>query len=291
MRLMTLPQVEFNLDRTLHSGQVFHWEKYGPGYLGAIGNTPVYVEERKGRVVVESKNRKLATDYFALDHELPLIYESFPKDAAMSKALEACRGLRIIRQPEWECLATFITSAMKQVAHIRQISLTLRKRFGRRLEYSEAEVYSYPSPEKIASLNEAELRKCALGYRAGHLLKTARAIAEGKIDLKKLRKLETIELRKKLCEFAGVGEKIANCVLLFGYERLGAVPIDVWIAQVLRVLYFEGKESIRLPELAEFSERYFGPYSGYAQQYLFHHARVTFKRSRTLASAADWAKL
>ena len=287
MRLTRLPEAEFDLDLTLNCGQVFHWEKSGSGYLAAVGEHPLYVEQRSRGVFVNAGAGKIAARYFGLDHPLADIYATFPEDAAMTKALEVCRGMRIIRQPLWECLATFITSAMKQVAHIRQISHTLRRRFGERLDWP-VELYSYPAAERIALLAEKDLRDCALGFRAGNLLKTARMVAEGEADLEAWRKLETTELRKKLCGLPGVGEKIANCVLLFGYERLEAVPIDVWIAQVLRVLYFKGEETVRLPELAAFSGEYFGRYSGYAQQYLFHHARVTFRQSKKLMTLEDW---
>lgn len=289
MRLTRLPDVEFNVDLTLNCGQVFHWDRAGKGYLGAVGRQPVYVEQRGRRAYVNAEAAKPAKSYFGLDHSLEEIYLSFPRDRAMIKALEACRGMRIIRQPIWECLATFITSAMKQVAHIRQISHTLRRRYGERLEW-EYEIFSYPDPHRLARLKEEDLRECALGFRAGNLLKTARMIAEGKADLESWRNLETPALREKLCEFPGVGEKIANCVLLFAYERLEAVPIDVWIAQVLRVLYFKGDETVRLSDLTAFSAKYFGEYSGYAQQYLFHHARVTFRRSKKLVTLADWTE-
>lgn len=287
MRLTRLPEVEFDADLTLNCGQVFHWDKVENGYAGAVGKRAVYLELSGKQPRVNADAAKLAKAYFGLDHPLEEIYRSFPTDPAMSKALAACRGMRIIRQPIWECLATFITSAMKQVAHIRQISQTLRRRYGERLE-SEHEIFSYPEPERLARLKEEELRECALGFRAASLLKTARAVAEGKAEIETWRKMETLELRRKLCELPGVGEKIANCVLLFAYERLDAVPIDVWIAQVLRVLYFNGSESVRLPELAAFSAQYFGKYSGYAQQYLFHYGRVTFRRSKSLMTPADW---
>ena len=103
-------------------------------------------------------------------------------------------------------------------------------------------------------------------------------IADGKMDLENLRHLPTAELRKELCRLPGVGEKVANCVLLFAYERLESFPIDVWIERVLRELYFAKKRKVTLQRLRDFSATYFGPYAGYAQQYLFHHARLTMKK-------------
>jgi N-glycosylase/DNA lyase len=116
------------------------------------------------------------------------------------------------------------------------------------------------------------LRECALGYRAKNLFATARLVSSGECDLESWSALSDLDLREKLCSLPGVGAKIANCVMLFAYERLRAFPIDVWIERVLKQQYFPLKK-ITAPRLREFSEIYFGEHGGYAQQYLFHHAR------------------
>ncbi len=261
---------DFNLAVTLASGQVFHWLPRGPGYAGVIGQTPLYVEQQGSRLLTTGQP-ELVAHYFALDHPLAEIYRTFPADPVMAAALEFCRGMRIIRQPAWECLATFITSSMKQVAHISQISHTLRQRYGRAL--ARGGPFAYPEAARLAVLREEDLRACALGYRARNLLKTARMIAAGEVDLDSLRSLPDERARVELCRLAGVGEKVANCVLLFAYERVRAFPIDVWIERVLRENYFQGKRKITPRRLREFSRKYFGEFGGYAQQYLFHHAR------------------
>ncbi len=223
---------------------------------------------------------KLVSRYFALDHPLAEIHASFPNDPAMNEALANCRGLRVIRQPLWECLATFITSSLKQVAHIAQISHRLRGRFGERVgEVGEIEFHAYPTVERMAALDELTLRSCGLGFRAKSLLATARLLAEGKRDLESIRALGDAEALAELCRFPGVGAKVANCVLLFGYERLRAFPIDVWIERVLREMYFQRKRKVTAARLRQFSETYFGNYGGYAQQYLFHFARKGRKPS------------
>jgi N-glycosylase/DNA lyase len=113
-----------------------------------------------------------------------------------------------------------------------------------------------------------------LGYRAKNLLRAARQVAEGAIDLAAIAELPDRGAHVALCELGGVGPKVANCVLLFAYERLGAFPIDVWIERVLRLLYFAGKRRVTTERLRTFAGKYFGAYGGYAQQYLFHHART-----------------
>lgn len=282
--LVRVPAPEFDLDATLGCGQVFHWRRVGAGYAGVIGETPVYVEHRGAEFLVTAGCEGLASRYFALDHLLTDIYASFPDDPAMRAALDACRGLRIIRQPLWECLASFITSALKQVSHIAQISHALRKRFGRRVGLVRGvELFTYPDAGRIAALQESDLRASGLGFRARGLLETARAVAGSSGDeelnrLEILRGLSRTDALAALCKFRGVGTKVANCVLLFGYGHLDAFPIDVWIERVLRESYFAGQPDAPVGRLQEFADKYFGRYSGYAQQYFFHLARMNGRR-------------
>jgi len=222
---------------------------------------------------------QLVTDYFALDHPLAEICASFPDDPVMNAARDFCRGLRIIRQPKWECLATFICSSMKQVAHIRQISAALRKRFGDPRKIDNHVIHTFPPAERIARASENELRECALGYRAKNLRATAQLVSSGECNLEGWSALPNGDLRKNLCELPGVGAKIANCVMLFAYERLRAFPIDVWMERVLKQQYFRRARKLSASRLREFSQTYFGDHGGYAQQYLFHHARATSRKS------------
>ena len=274
---MTLGRIaapEFDLEKTLNCGQVFHWEKGEDGFVGAIGDHAAYVEQRGSQLRFAGVTQETVAKYFSLDHPLARICRSFPDDPGMNAARDFCQGLRIIRQPRWECLATFICSSMKQVAHIRQISLTVRKRFGSQRAICGSHVHAFPSAARLAESSEAELRECALGYRAKNLLATARRVASGGADLEAWRKLADDELRARLCELPGVGVKVANCVMLFAYERLRAFPIDVWIERVLRQQYFPRRRKVTAQELRAFCDEHFGAHGGYAQQYLFHHART-----------------
>src|SRR6266516_6640672 len=241
MKLTEIPALDFDLAMTLDSGQVFHWEKIDNGFIGTIGDRGVYVEQRgdvlklcrKERILDGLKPSSFArsvANYFALDHPLAEICASFPRDATMDTARTFCRGLRIIRQPKWECLATFICSSMKQVAHIRRISQALRKRFGdarkidngaggnratwtgkpARVDGPGAElikqaVYTFPRARRLAQRSEKELRGCALGYRARNLLATARLVSSGAADLETWSSLSDADLRAKLCDLPGVG--------------------------------------------------------------------------------------
>jgi N-glycosylase/DNA lyase len=278
--MIEIPAPEFNLERTLHSGQVFHWLPHGEGFVGCIGDEPLCLQQRGQSIRTARRHAELAYRYLSLDHPIRKIVRSFPNDPTMRAALEFSRGTRIIRQPVWECLATFITSALKQVAHIRAISLAVRRSLGRRMEVDGEEVYSYPRPEVVAGASLDLLLSCKLGFRAKNLLYAAQMIAAGDPDLEELRDRSTDQIRTELCRLPGVGAKIANCVLLFAYERLEVVPVDVWIDRALREAYFSGRAKVSAAESERFIESYFGPFAGYAQQYLFNHWRLTYRKKR-----------
>jgi N-glycosylase/DNA lyase len=293
MKFTKIRAPDFDLEKTLNSGQVFHWQKVDDGFVGTIGDRALYLEQRSKFLKVRfggppKRTRepralpRIVERYFALDHPLAEICNSFPKDPVMNAARKFCQGLRIIRQQKWECLATFICSSMKQVAHIRQISLALRKRFGEQRRIGDHLVYTFASPLRLGQASEKELRDCKLGYRAKNLRATARLVHSGQADLEAWSALSDAELRKKLCALPGVGPKIANCVMLFAYERLRAFPIDVWIERVLRQHYFWRRRKISAQRLRQFSETYFGDHGGYAQQYLFHQARSGGRSDRAI---------
>ena len=155
MKFTKIRAPDFDLEKTLDSGQVFHWQKVGDGFVGAIGDCALFMSSNAANVLKvrfggtpkpargRERSPELVARYFALDHPLAEICDSFPKDPVMNAARDFCRGLRIIRQPKWECLATFICSSMKQVAHIRQISLALRKRFGEQRRIGDQLVYTF----------------------------------------------------------------------------------------------------------------------------------------------------
>src|SRR6266576_387654 len=224
MKLVKISAPAFDLAKTLDSGQVFHWEKIGHGFVGTISDLPIYVEQRGDVLKVRAGEGELdclkqsscggareegrmvgrtVAHYFALDHPLAEICAAFPNDRIMIAARNFCRGLRIIRQPKWECLATFICSAMKQVAHIRQISTALCERFGVARKIGDHVVYTFPSPARLARTSESELRACALGYRARNLLMTARQVASDVANLQSWNNLSDSDLRKRLCDLPG----------------------------------------------------------------------------------------
>jgi len=260
---------EFDLKLTLESGQTFHWTEKDGGYTGCIGTEGVFLRQENDLIHYQGTSEESLRHYFSLDHDLAAIRDSCSSHAVAHEAALACRGLRIMRQPHWECIATFILSPMKQVAHIRQMSLALREIYGTKLAHTT--VPSFPDPEVLASASESDLRKCGLGFRARSLHGTARMVTEGKFIPSDLVAMNTNEARNALCTLPGIGRKVANCILLFAYERLDAVPVDVWIARILSS--FRGRSS-KPEQLERYGEKLLGPYAGYIQQYLFHRARM-----------------
>ncbi len=273
---MVLNAGDFRLDHTLESGQVFHWQKLGDAaYAGMIGPWPVLVWQERRRLLAQSPApREQVRRYFALDHKPAEIHATLPDDEFLRPAIAFCGNLRILRQPHWECLAAFITSSMKQVAHISGINGALRRRYGQPREFAQRTFHTFPEPAVLAEAAEGDLREhCRLGWRAPTLKATAEVIARKKFRLASLRKKSYDDAHKALLKLPGVGPKVANCVLLFAYERLDAFPIDVWIERVLRETYFRDNPDASTAELRQFAHTYFGPNAGYAQQYLFHYWR------------------
>jgi N-glycosylase/DNA lyase len=273
------PVTDYDLDATLNSGQAFRWQKHCETWTGVIGHNWVRLRSEPGAIVAETSEGvsdwSWLVNYLQLNVDLPALLRTFPEDEPMRAAVNACRGLRLLRQDPWECLASFILSSTKQIVQIRQIIGMLCERFGEPLQANQPSpiVYSFPSPARLAQVTEAELRACKMGFRAPYLLAAAKAIDNGALELAGLHSLPVDAARIELTRLSGVGRKIADCVLLFGYGAQTAFPIDVWIAKALRELYFPRRKP-NLQRLQDFAATHFGPHSGYAQQYLFHYMRT-----------------
>jgi N-glycosylase/DNA lyase len=290
-----LPVRDYDLAATLDSGQVFRWQRENDSWIGIVGNNQVRLTQKPDGIFAEAatpmKDWDWLREFLQTEIELEKILKSFPDDEPMRRAIAACRGLRVLRQEPWECLASFICSSTKQIVQIKQIVSNLCERFGepivvgtprcgvrtsRRDVPTFSLTYTFPSAEKIASLTEPELRACKMGFRAPHLLAAARQIANGKLDLEKIRKMDYAAARNELMKLRGVGGKIADCVLLFAYGFDAAFPVDVWIERALRQLYFP-RRRVSEKKLLHFAATHFGPHAGYAQQYLFHFVRTKMK--------------
>ena len=279
-REIALPVLDYDLDATMTSGQVFGWEKAQNSWIGVINRTWVCLQPFSGGIRAVTATAQ--DDWTWLRHflqtevNLPELLATFPgDDPHLSAATASCHGLRLLRQSPWECLASFILSSTKQIVQIRQIVRTLSTRHGTPVTTppGHAPAFAFPTPVQLAKLSEKELLDCKMGFRAKYLLAAANRVATGDLELEKLRLLPLSTAREELIKLSGVGEKIADCVLLFAYGFPMAFPIDVWIARALSRFYFKGRRK-HPRQLREFAARHFGPNAGYAQQYLFHHIRT-----------------
>jgi len=275
----TFPLRDYDLAATLTCGQAFRWQWRDPVWVGVIGGRWVRLEAGAGRLRAETAEPVPDWDWLAhylqLATDLREVVRTFPDDEPMRAAVAACRGLRLLRQDPWECLASFILSSARQIVQIRQVVAVLCERYGRPLAVppGSAPAFAFPSPARLARATEAELRACGMGFRASYLLATARQVADGQFDLARLRGLPVESARLELMRLPGVGRKIADCVLLFAYGFQSAFPVDVWVMKALRQLYFP-RRRVGAVRLHRFTAEHFGPCAGYAQQYLFHYIRM-----------------
>jgi N-glycosylase/DNA lyase len=272
------PAHDYDLAATLTSGQAFRWQSYDGGWEGVIGARWVRLKQDAEGIWAETAVPVAGWDwlrhYLQADVDLPAVLRTFPDDEPMRASIEACRGLRLLRQDPWECLASFIISSTKQIVQIQQIIAALCCRFGTPLPVpaGHAPAFAFPTAGRVAAATEAELRACKMGFRAPNLLATARLVAGGQVRLD-LQARPMPEARVELMRLPGVGEKIANCVLLFAGGFQEAFPVDVWVMKALRQLYFP-RRRLTPKRLRQFIGTHFGPHAGYAQQYLFHYMRT-----------------
>ncbi len=269
----------YNLAETLASGQAFRWKQEGASWTGVVGHRWVRLTATAEGLTAEAVEPvgdwSWLKDYLQLEVDLSAILRTFPDDEPMRQAIRFSQGLRLLKQAPWECLASFILSSTKQIVQIQQIVTLLCERYGEPVPTPGEcpPAFSFPAPQRLVQVSERELRLCKMGFRAPYLLGTARLVASEQMNLESLRTTPVEKAREALLSLPGVGRKIADCVLLFAYGFHSAFPVDVWVMKGLTELYYPRRRPT-LKRLHEFSATHFGPYGGYAQQYLFHFMRT-----------------
>lgn len=269
----------YDLGATLDSGQAFRWKPRHTAWTGVIGHHWVRLTQMGDGILAEVSadpgDWRWLEEYLQSDLDLEAVLNQLPGDPPLREAVRHHHGLRLLRQDPWECLASFILSSTKQIRHIKQIVETLCNRHGAPVATPPgiSTAYAFPAAARIASLNEPELRSLGMGFRAPYLLEVARRVSSGHLNLAQLKRRPLPEARAALMNLPGVGRKIADCVLLFALGFDEAFPVDVWVMRTLQSAWFPHRKML-LRELVSFSEQHFGRYGGYAQQYLFHHART-----------------
>ena len=278
--LARFPVRDYDLAATLGCGQAFRWDVRAGTWRAVIQGRWVELHQTDGfifaRTALPETDWRWLENYLQLNVDFTAVVRSFPDDVPMRNAVAACRGLRLLRQEPWECLASFILSSTKQIVQIRQIIAALCARHGEPVAVppGEIEAFAFPTPAQIAARTEAELRDCKMGFRAKYLLQSARVVAGGGLDFATIGLLPLDRARELLLKLPGVGPKIADCVLLFACGFPTAFPVDVWVMKSLRRFYFRNRR-VHLARLRDFAAAHFGPNAGYAQQYLFHNLRLS----------------
>ncbi len=261
--MIELVNEDLDIAKIAASGQCFRidraedglWEVTARGRLLRVEDRPDGALLHCGRGEYEDVWR----DYFDMDTDYGAMRESVdPEDSYLSAAAESGRGIRILRQEHFEALISFIISQRKNIPAIKCAIEAVSRSFGERIDGTH---WAFPSPEALAAASFDGLRACSLGYRVPYVKKAAEAVASGELDLDALEALDDEALLKALMCVYGVGVKVANCTMLFGYHRIGAFPVDVWISRVLEREYPDGFPF----------ERYSG-YAGVMQQYMFFGA-------------------
>jgi N-glycosylase/DNA lyase len=264
-----IPALDFSLSESLECGQTFRWRRLPTeGYYGWIEGSTVNIHQEGFTLTVQSLDPTLTPEpvsrYFALDLDLASILSSIDVDAQLHDAITRHRGLRVLRQDPWECLASFICSSYNNITRIQGMIERLCRAYGTSVGFNGFSGYTFPLPEAIAAASERELRALGLGFRAGYLQATARMIAEGKLALDALRDVTYAAAKTALRHCPGVGDKVADCVALFGLEQYEAFPIDLWIERAMR--YYFRRQKMTPKRIHEFARRHFGVHAGYAQQ-------------------------
>lgn len=266
----------FSLDLTLSCGQVFRWERETDGWWkGIVGDRAIRIRQDGAKLTWEGAPRTFIEHYFSLDHLLPAITASFDRDPFIHTAIDRCQGLRLIRQPPWECLISYICATNSNIPMIRRRIRHIAERFGAPLPSPGPAGYAFPTATSLAGNCLTALSACKMGYRGPYVQKTACSIGDENEWEKSIRALPVAEARKFVMQFQGVGPKAADCILLFAFQKYETFPVDVWIRRIMREHYIPslpGNGSLTTREydlIRRFGRKHFGMYCGYAQEYLY----------------------
>lgn len=274
-----LEEIEnFDAKAIFTCGQAFRWYEESDGsfttvHLGRVLN----VLNEKDRVIFKGTNLKefdeIWMDYFDLNTDYKEIRKVLSNNEILPKAMEYGEGIRILNQNHFEMLISFIISANNMIPRIKKSIEVISMRYGKFIcEDENRKYYSFPTVEELSRATVEDLREFAkVGFRDKRIFDTVNMILNEKIDLDNFENLETDILREELLKFSGVGNKVADCIMLFSYKRGEVFPVDVWIKRVMEELFIKKETPVK--KISKEADRIFGKYAGYAQQYLFYYGR------------------
>ncbi len=259
---------DFDLSSTLESGQTFRYIRLAEGYLVHQRDRVFRICQRGGDLYFDGVEAGFVIHYFGLEGNLREILRPLVEEEVLKEAVELYWGLRILHQDPWECLVSFICSSAKSIDHIKVIVERLCRAFGKPVSLGNYQGYAFPAEGTIDDLDRLEAM--GLGFRARYLYEVNRIVQKGYLERIIARPYR--EARALLMDLPGVGEKVADCVLLFSMEFSQAFPVDTWIKRGMEGVYFHG-EKTSSKRIGAFARQRFGPFAGYAQQYLYHYWR------------------
>jgi N-glycosylase/DNA lyase len=273
---------------SINSGQTFLWQKLGGEWYGVNGQRVLKISDLAGRTEFSSylEVPSWEREFFRLDDRIEEIYSSISNDPMIHVLVGKYPGLRVLRQDAEQCLFSFLCASNTNIPMIRRMLYNLCRKFGRRLTFDEHEFFTFPVARDIGKASVAELMSCGLGYRSKSVQAAARKIADGSLELSTLKRMKYQESKDRLMQVEGIGNKIADCILLFSLDKLDAFPIDVWIARALS-RHYEDVSKCKVSEkltahqyrtLSSVMRDYFGKYAGYAQQYIYYETRCMARK-------------
>jgi len=272
----------FNVTHIFECGQCFRWNKEVDGsYTGIFENNVLNVKQEENRIIFKgicSENIiTTCIDYFDLDTNYENIKSELGKiDDNLKASIEYGNGIRILNQDLWETLISFIISANNNIPRIKGIIDKLSKAYGNKMIYNGQEYYTFPTPEELSKATKDDLRKLGLGFRDKRVYETTKMVLNNIINLEDLKKEKDLnKLREKLLLFPGVGNKVADCIMLFALKKYEVFPIDVWVRRVMNELYIKKEDETKVNkiEIENLAKEKYGDLAGLAQQYLFYWKR------------------
>jgi N-glycosylase/DNA lyase len=277
MPSITLHQNEpFHLDATLACGQVFRWDHTDDGWwYGVVGDRVIKIRQDEQKITYTGAPASFIRHYFSLDMDLDRVLASIDRDPFIRESIQKNRGLRLVRQPPWECTISYICSTNSNIPTIRRRIASIAKKFGSPVEFEGKTYYSFPGPESISCGGHEGLTECRLGYRHPYVFGTSCTVTDEKVWEEKIHGLPYDEARKELMKLHGVGPKAADCILLFAFQKYEAFPVDVWIRRIMQQHYLPGLATgapltnREYDLIRRFAWEHFGEYCGYAQEYLY----------------------
>lgn len=268
---------DFNLEHTLECGQIFRINKIDNWYYVNARDKFFKICQVKDEIEFHGVSKEFITHFFSLDENLSKILKEINIDRYIKKSIDKYRGLRILKQDPWECLISFICSTASNIPRIKSKLNALSKSFGNEVSIGGFDNYTFPGPGKINNYNKIVNAKT--GFRAKYIFE-----ANNLTNIKKLNSLKKMSYKNakiELKKISGVGDKVADCVMLFSLDFSQAFPVDTWIKKTMQLLYFDNS-TLSNERIRAFGLDYFGIHAGYAQQYLFMFSRNDLGTSEKL---------